>query len=68
MKDLILGAKPSKGFFMLIERQMGNLTFEAVALSHPDRFDEPVLNAAAARLQSVGIEAQRPCPESGSSG
>ena len=68
IKDLILGAKPSEGFFMLIERQMGDLTFEAVAPRPPDRFDEPVLNAAAARLLSVGIEAQRPCPESGSSG
>lgn len=56
IKDLILGAKPSEGFFMLIERQMEDLTFEAVALHHPDRFDETVLNAAAARLQSVGFK------------
>lgn len=58
IKDLILGAKPSEGFFMLIERQMGDLTFEAVALRHPDRFDDLVLNAATARLQSVGSDAQ----------
>lgn len=62
IKDLILGAKPSEGFFMLIERQMGELTFEAVALRHPDRFDETALNAAAARLQSVGPDVPRPAP------
>lgn len=53
IKDLILGPKPSEGFFMLIERQMVDLTFEAVALRHPDRFDEAVLIAAAARLRLV---------------
>jgi len=57
IENLILGAKPSEGFFMLIERQMGELTFEAVALRHPDRFNEAVLFAAAARLHSVGIGA-----------
>ena len=53
IKDLILGAKPSEGFFMLIERKMSELTFEAVALRHPLRFDPAVLSAAAARLGSV---------------
>lgn len=60
IKDLIMGVKPSEGFFMLIERQMADLTFEAVALRHPDRFDDAVLDAAAARLRSVGIEVDRP--------
>jgi hypothetical protein len=55
IKDLILGKKPSEGFFMLIDRQMGDLTFEAVALRHSNQFDKAVLVAAAARLQSVGI-------------
>lgn len=51
VKDLILGTKPSEGFFMLIERGMVGLTFEAVALRHPERFTDDVLNAAAARLE-----------------
>lgn len=59
IKDLVLGTKPSEGFFMLIERHMDDLTFEAVVLRHPDRFDEAVLDAAAARLKSEGISAQR---------
>jgi hypothetical protein len=57
IKDLILGVKPSEGFFMLVDRQMTNLTFEAVALRHPDRFDEAVLNAATARLQTLAPDA-----------
>lgn len=52
IRGLILQAKPSKGFYMLRDRQMVDLTFEAVALRHPERFDEKVLNDAAARLQS----------------
>lgn len=59
IRDLVLGPKPSEGFFMLIERQMVDLTFEAVALRHPDRFDGSVLDAAVARLQTVEIEASR---------
>lgn len=59
IKDLIMGTKPSDGFFMLIERKMADLTFEAVALRHSDRFDDAVLDAAATRLRSVGIEVDR---------
>lgn len=60
VKDLILGSKkPSEGFVMLIERHMPDLTFEAVALRHADRFEETVLDAAAARLRSVGAEVDR---------
>ncbi|MGR9058976.1 hypothetical protein ACU8NH_24260 [Rhizobium leguminosarum] len=59
VKDLILRKKASEGFFMLIDRHMAELTFEAVALRHPAKFDDPVLEVAAARLRSVGIEIDR---------
>jgi hypothetical protein len=52
--DLVLGT-PSDGFSMLIERRMPELTFEAVAIKHSDRFDEEVISAAKARLIKAGI-------------
>lgn len=55
IKDLIMRKEPSEGFFMLLEREMAELTFEAVALRHPDRFDTAVLEAAEQRLRAAGI-------------
>lgn len=55
--DLVLG-KVSDGFRMLIEREMPRLTFEAVALRHAERFGEDVLQAASARLEISGCDAQ----------
>lgn len=52
--DLVLGS-PSEGFRMLVERDMLDLSFEAVALKHPHRFDEAVLAAARERLADVGF-------------
>lgn len=49
--DLIMGS-PSEGYRMLIDRRLKDLTFEAVALRHPDRFDEQVLDAARSRLSA----------------
>lgn len=54
ISDLVLAAKPSEGFFMLTERGMTELTFEAVALRHPERFDADVLEAARLRLLTIG--------------
>lgn len=50
--DLVLG-KPTPGFAMLVERDMIDLTFEAVALKFPDRFSTDVLEAAQGRLADV---------------
>lgn len=52
--DLILGAQ-SEGFVMLVERNMPELTFEAVALKHTNRFEEPVIAAAKERLKRAGV-------------
>jgi hypothetical protein len=55
VRDLVLAKRASEGFGMLIDRRMGNRTFEAVALRHPERFDEAVSAAAKARLQAANI-------------
>lgn len=53
--DLVLG-KISEGFRMLVERDMPQLTFEAVALRHPSRFDSRVIGAARERLKGSGYD------------
>ncbi len=55
IKALVMKPKPSEGFHMLIEREMSELTFEAVVLRHPEQFDEIVLSAAKVRLIDAGI-------------
>jgi hypothetical protein len=55
--DLVLG-RASDGFQMLLERDMLDLSFEAIALNFPDKFDEKVLAAARQRLEEVGFPAE----------
>lgn len=53
--DLVLG-KMSDGFTMLIERDLPDLTFEAVALKHEAEFGADVLEAAKRRLSEAGVD------------
>lgn len=46
----------SDGFRMLVDRQMLELTFEAVALRHRERFPDDVLDHAASRLREYNFE------------
>jgi hypothetical protein len=52
--DLVTG-KASAGFQMLLDRHMPELTFEAVALRHPQRFSPDILAAAEKRLEDAGV-------------
>lgn len=57
--DLVTKA-PSEGYRMLMERGWPELTFEFVAIQHPDRFEPHVLKAAKARLNASGIQLPEP--------
>ena len=52
--DLVLGNQ-SQGFDMLVERNMPELSFEAVALKHAGAFEPHVLDAARRRLEENGL-------------
>lgn len=56
LKDLALKKTPSKGFTMLLERNMPDLTAEAVILRHPTKFDEDICSAARERLVAAGVK------------
>ena len=54
--DLTLKPDPSQGFQDLLDRDHPHLTFEAVALRHPQAFDDTVRLAARDRLTSAGLD------------
>lgn len=51
----LINKSPSEGYRMLIERGWPELTFEAVALRHRERFGAPIIEAAEKRLSESGI-------------
>ena len=46
----------TEGFRMLVERHLVELTFEAVALRHPDLFSAEVKAIATERLAEIGLD------------
>lgn len=52
LADLTLQPTPSEGYFLLKNRDMLDLSAEAVVLRFPEQFDEDVINAARARLKT----------------
>ena len=53
--DLAKRPTPSDGFVTLVENGMADLTFEYIAIRHPDQFGEDVISAAKKRLKSAGV-------------
>jgi hypothetical protein len=56
LKDWALSSKSTDGFTMLIERNMPELTGEAIVLQHADQFGADVLAAANRRLIQAGVD------------
>ncbi len=54
--DWALDTKQTDGFRMLLERDMPELTGEAIVLRHHSRFDATVVAAAQARLEASGVD------------
>jgi hypothetical protein len=59
LSDLATSKTPAKGFEMLLERNMPELTGEAVVLRHKDLFDTDVVAAARTRLEVAGVDADQ---------
>lgn len=55
VSDLALRPTPSDGFVTLVENGMADLTFEYIAIRHPDRFGADVIASARRRLDSAGV-------------
>jgi hypothetical protein len=56
LKDWALSSKSTDGFTMLLERNMPELTGEAIVLRHANQFGEDVLAAANLRLVQAGVD------------
>jgi hypothetical protein len=56
LRDWALSDKETDGFSMLLDRQMPQLTGEAIVLRHPEHFDDHVQAAARARLLKANVD------------
>lgn len=56
LADWAAAGHETRGFQMLMERGMPELSGEAVVLRHPDRFAEDVVAAARGRLKAAGVD------------
>tara|TARA_R110000751_G_scaffold8822_6_gene34081 strand:- start:5450 stop:5968 length:519 start_codon:yes stop_codon:yes gene_type:complete len=56
LTDWALNTKKTEGFTMLLERNMPELTGEAIILRHPRKFDSDVVSAARERLHKAGVD------------
>ena len=59
LKDLAMSRSASEGFGMLMERNMAELTAEAVVLRHQNHFESAVVAAARSRLQEASIDVEK---------
>jgi len=59
LQDWAKATKSTDGFTMLLERNMPELTGEAIVLRHDDRFDAAVVSAARKRLEEAGVDVAR---------
>ncbi|WP_431016385.1 hypothetical protein [Bradyrhizobium pachyrhizi] len=59
LRDWAMGTKSTDGFTMIIERNMPELTGEAIVLRHGDLFDATVVSAAKKRLEEAGVDVSR---------
>lgn len=56
LRDWAMASKSTDGFDMLIERNMPELTGEAIISRHGERFDAAVMAAATKRLEDAGVD------------
>lgn len=57
LEDLTMSTTPSEGFYLLRDRNMTEMSAEAVVLRHQEQFDEAVLKAAQSRLDTKDKQA-----------
>ncbi|RUW81288.1 MAG: hypothetical protein E5V52_07050 [Mesorhizobium sp.] len=56
LRDWAISSKSTEGFNMLIERNMPELTGEAIVLRHAEKFEADVVVAARRRLEEAGVD------------